>query len=158
TGRNARKRVLTDHKKVGKRFVPPLVATLSNLTEASWVKVTLPETIWIACLHWFKGARGPELAHSLAAAALEARAVHQKAFVAVSDYTALSTEQRAAVLSRLKEVGHLDEIRSALAILHTLYPGSPFGFLFYDGFRVSETRDEMVERFKPIVERLFDKT
>lgn len=41
--------VLLDHKKVGKRFVPPLLQ-LGPLGEIKWIDCILPELLWLGLL------------------------------------------------------------------------------------------------------------
>jgi hypothetical protein len=54
------RRILANHKQVGKRFIPPFVATLGPLSEVRWVDDVLPELLWLALLNhqhgWKDGA------------------------------------------------------------------------------------------------------
>ena len=42
--------LLADHKRVGKRFLPPFVHLLGKFVETKWVDRPLPELLWIAIL------------------------------------------------------------------------------------------------------------
>jgi hypothetical protein len=62
--------VLAGHRKVGKRFIPPMADFA--LSEAKWVDELMPELLWIHLAHRSQGyAAGAELALRLARAALE---------------------------------------------------------------------------------------
>ena len=50
--------VLGDHRRVGKRFVPPFVAMLGQLQYVKWIDDLLPEVLWLASAHR-AGARRP---------------------------------------------------------------------------------------------------
>ena len=58
------------------------------LRPTSWVEVTLPELIWIACLHKETGlSLGTDLALQLSAAALKVAPDYPKWFATASDYS-----------------------------------------------------------------------
>ena len=65
--------VLSDHKKVGKKFIPPIIDKLgSTFQETSWVKFSIPELVWIALLNYRCGYKdGADLSLSLAKATKE---------------------------------------------------------------------------------------
>jgi hypothetical protein len=59
--------VLGDHKRVGKRFIPPVIATLGELSEVAWIDDILPELLWLGILNDAYGLKGGvQLAVSLA--------------------------------------------------------------------------------------------
>jgi len=43
--------VLADHKKVGKKFIPPFIATLGPIQEVLWVNDLVPDLIWLELLN-----------------------------------------------------------------------------------------------------------
>ena len=74
TAKKKTPKVLADHKKVGKKFIPPFVAELGQLGEVRWVNDLVPELLWLALLSERHGReRGVDLARRLALAAIDAR-------------------------------------------------------------------------------------
>ena len=64
-------RVLSDHKKVEKRFIPPLLQ-LGPLGEIKWIDCILPELLWIGLLNeYYDLSKGAELGLSLVRAAVK---------------------------------------------------------------------------------------
>jgi hypothetical protein len=45
------KRILSDHRKVGKKLVPPFVSSVGPMKDVSWVRLIVPELIWIGIIH-----------------------------------------------------------------------------------------------------------
>ncbi|NOY51052.1 MAG: hypothetical protein GXO88_10895, partial [Chlorobi bacterium] len=43
-------KVLDDHKRLGKRFIPPLL-NYGNLADVSWADMMVPDLIWIALVN-----------------------------------------------------------------------------------------------------------
>jgi len=152
---------LADHHRVGKRFVPPLVHSLGSvLAETPWVKVTIPEIIWIALLHRQASLRsGTDLALKLAKTAREAAPDSTKWFAATSDYSVLTTGQQTAVVCRLAgEEATLPTLRTALNDLVVFYPQCPFGFLYDQEPELDDDWETALEDFKATIVTLFDKT
>jgi hypothetical protein len=50
-----REKILQDHKRHGKAFIPPFQHMLGPLSEISWVKTMMPELLWIALIHDYHG-------------------------------------------------------------------------------------------------------
>ena len=62
-GKKKTPKVLADHKKVGKKFIPPFVAKLGPLDEVRWVNDLVPELVWLTLLSDRHGRkRGVDLA------------------------------------------------------------------------------------------------
>jgi hypothetical protein len=54
-------RILSDHRKVGKKFIPPML-DIGVFKDANWKEFILPELLWIALLNEKHGLRdGAEL-------------------------------------------------------------------------------------------------
>ena len=49
-GKKKTPKVLADHKKVGKKFIPPFGAKLGPLDEVRWVNDLVPELVWLPLL------------------------------------------------------------------------------------------------------------
>ncbi len=53
-------KILSNHKKVKKKLLPPFLYKLGPLEEISWVKTILPELFWTAIVQGYHGRkRGP---------------------------------------------------------------------------------------------------
>jgi hypothetical protein len=146
---------LADHKKIGKKFVPPFIATLGPLLEVRWVNDLVPELIWIALLHEKHGLQaGADLARQLALAAVEAREKKPKKwFAAASAFADLKAAERGAILGTLHASNALSAIRDALRPLAALYNDCPLRFLF-EGELPSD--DAMLPPFKGGLESMVD--
>jgi hypothetical protein len=51
------RKILSDHKKQGKTFIPPFTHMLGPMGEVSWIKTIFPELLWIALIHNMHGDR-----------------------------------------------------------------------------------------------------
>lgn len=152
--------VLSDHKRVGKRFIPPFIHALGGLQEVKWVDVPLPELLWLALLNHRHGLRrGAELAVEVVRSTTAAVGPAEKKvwFGPISVYGKLTGEQRQAVVATLKSGGHLDDLKIALGSLVALYPECPLVFLF-EGTSPQGERPDHLSQLKVILEDLFDKT
>jgi hypothetical protein len=121
---SAKDRVLGDHKKVGKKLVPPVVAVLPSLTEVSWLDDILPELLWLEVLSDSHGIRrGVELAVRLAQAVQTVRGgFHELA--KTSTYALIGAEEWMRVLDGL-EPQDVEDLRRALKPFVALYPECP---------------------------------
>jgi len=148
--------VLGDHKKIGKKFVPPFIATLGPLQEVRWVNDLVPELIWIALLHHEHGLQvGADLARQLALAAVGARQAKPKKWFAVaSAFAELDVAERGAVLATLQASNALADIRAALRPLAAMYTDCPMRFLFEGELSIDEA---MLQPFKVVLESMFDR-
>ena len=157
--RRKRQAVLSDHKQLGKRFIPPFIHRLGALQEIKWLDAPMPELLWLALLNRRHGLRrGAELAVALARAAVAAVGPEDKVwFGPVSAYGRLSGEQRQAVVGTLRSPGHLEDLRNALGPLVALYPECPLVFLFGAESPQGERADHL-SPLKVILTDLFDKT
>lgn len=151
--------VLSDHRRVGKRFIPPFIHMLGGLQEVKWIDVPVPELLWLGLLNYRHGLmRGAELAVEVARAAVAALRPDKKVwFGPVSAYAKLSREQQQAVVTALKAGGHLDDLKSALDGLVTLYPECPLAFVF-EGESSQGKPSDHLSQLKVVLADLFDKT
>lgn len=151
--------MLSDHYRVGQRFVPPFVHKLGTLQEVKWIDLGLPELLWIGLVdarHGFK--RGAELAIEAArAATAEVESVTKVWFASVSAYGKLSDQDKLGVIATLRAKCALEELRLAIGPLIALYPGCPLSFVF-EGSTPSGERSDHLRQLKTVLERLFDKT
>jgi len=147
------RRVLSDHKQVGKRFIPPMVEATGGVEGINWTEQLLPELLWLGLLNDRHSTKGPSLAVSVMKAAKEATGESPKDwFATTSSYLRLSEEQQRAVVTSLSQTGELESIREALAQLVSFYPECPLRFLFVDASTVAlEAYKPEIEAFKTIL-------
>lgn len=158
-GSDAQKRpVLSDHKKVGKRFIPPMLQLVS-FSEVKWVDWILPELLWLGLLNdRYDLARGAELALSLARAVIKTSDYSSKTWLApISAYDALTEKQKNEVIRTLKLSNNLQPLKEALTPLVAFYPGCPLNFLFEGTLLSLENSKETLEQFKELLATLFDR-
>jgi hypothetical protein len=136
------RRVLSDHKQVGKKFLPPFVAHLGSINEVSWVDDLLPELLWLGMLNDRHGLReGARLAAALPRtvdAVLEGR--HDRWLQLTSQYSGVPV----ACWERIIEVldsDVLQTLRETLRPLIALYPNCPLRSLWAGVSPESEASD-----------------
>lgn len=137
-----RKSVLTDHKKIGKRFVPPLLAS-TTFIPTSWSRLSAPELLWITLLEEKDFSYGYELVLALVSTTSEI-AVGENWYYTVSAFASLTPDQASSIRSRLEELGILGEIQAVLAPLVRLYPACPLAFLWKDGPSPAEPAEDLL--------------
>ena len=153
-----RQGILSDHKRIGKRFIPPFMHTFGGFQEVKWVDVPLPELLWLALLnHRYGLSRGAELGLSIARTAAALSAPEKVWFGPISAYGKLVTEQRQAVVRTLKAETHLEDLKRSLGGLVGLYPECPLDFLFEGELPEGELPDHL-SQLKIVLADLFDKT
>lgn len=152
--------ILSDHKKVGKKLLPPFNYMLGGFHEISYVDSIIPEIIWIALLQHSCGRReGVELARALSKAAIKSAFREKKVFFGhVSAYAEISKEESESVLAGLEESGALESLRRVLLPLIFFYPECPLSFLFPNGVPELRNRDHALSDFKLILKKLYDRT
>jgi hypothetical protein len=153
----ARQRALSDHKQIGKRFIPPFVAAMP-ITEVGWVKEILPELLWLALLEQQYGLeRSPDIALALSNAALEVTDDKSRWFALCSSYAALSELQRDEVVARLRATRELGLLQQPLYPLIHYYPECPLSFLFDAASRERQVGGVSLATVKEAVATLFDR-
>jgi len=152
------KGVLSDHQKVGRKFVPPLMQ-LGPFKDANWIGSILPELLWLGLLNDHFGIKkGAALALSLARAAEQARKPERKMWFALtSAYLELNDDQKKQVVMSLKLSLEWELLIEALSPLASLYPRFPLGFLFEGAFLSIKNDKAELEKFKTMLSKLFDK-
>ncbi|MDY0282113.1 MAG: hypothetical protein RBR35_16325 [Salinivirgaceae bacterium] len=155
---NRKTPVLSDHQKIRKRLIPPLMQGI-NYKEISWRKQLIPELIWLALINNRYGhIEGAELALALPQSVEEATKNHQMEawFVTVSSYTQLSIEEQRKIVELLRSKNVLDKYRTALLPLIYFYPFCPLRFLFNPETIKEDDTGGLVE-IKRVLESIFDR-
>ncbi len=151
------KPVLSDHRRVGKRLIPPLATMTSPLREVSWIDLILPELVWLALLNdrygWGKGA---ELAASLVSASSKACTDSTKPwFAPISEFRKLDNDQRRTVVDALGSSGVLELLKTGLVPLASLYSECPLLFLFNEAPASLADQATSLQLFKDLLASLY---
>ena len=154
-----RKKVLQDHKRRGKTFIPPF-QHMFTLSEISWVKTMLPELLWIALIQDYHGLReGVALITTFTRIARTCSSSGKKnIFATVSSLGELTKGEKSCLQSELAGLGDLIEIQKALLPLITLYPECPLGFLYSVKPSSSGEEKQSLECLKNLVGGMYNKT
>ena len=155
-----RKKVLQDHKRQGKTFIPPFQHMLGPLSEISWVKTILPELLWIALIQDYHGLReGVAIITRFTRIARKCSSSKKKnIFATVSALLELTKDEKSCLQKELAASGDLFEIQKALLPLITLYPECPLKFLYSVKYNSSGEEEKDIERLKNLVRGMYDKT
>ncbi|HLC43054.1 MAG TPA: hypothetical protein VJO34_15685 [Methylomirabilota bacterium] len=147
--------ILSDHQRVGKRFIPPFLQ-LGGLEDINWFDV-LPELFWLGLLNVrYSLAQGAELAIATSKAAQSAVGESSRQWFALSSaYGALSNDEQRKIVASLKSSGHLEALKEALLPLVAFYPECPLGFFFEESPLNQDPAS--LEYVKRTLERLLDR-
>jgi hypothetical protein len=150
--------VLSDHKRLGKRLVPPFVHMLGGINEVSWVRKGLPEYLWLALAHESLGDRSAlEVVGSLVRICRQSRVdLEHHPFAASSSYVRVASSDAAGIRERLASDGALFELQGALRVLVAEYPSCPLRWLFSETPK-SEGHASL-ERIRNVVSELYDRS
>jgi hypothetical protein len=144
--RSAKGGVLGDHRRVGKRFVPPFVAMLGQLQYVKWIDDLLPEVLWLGMLNNDHGLRrGVQLAKELSTAADRVMAPHPHIFARTSTYSSIPSEQWPKIVELITSTA-LDQLRGTLRPFVVLYPECPFYTLWLSDQPQPQADDVVVMR------------
>lgn len=155
-----RKPILSGHKRVGKRLIPPMMQ-LPKMSEVSWVKIILPELLWLGLLNDQYGyAHGAEISLTLSKAAIEARKGNEstECFITISSYSQLAVDQKNQIIDLLKANGYLDKYQVPLRVLDLYYPECPLNFIFGTKHNQPNQAKDDLESFKKLLMLIFSRT
>jgi uncharacterized protein DUF5677 len=151
------KKVLADHKRVGKKFIPPMAQL--GMKEVDYIERIIPELAWIRYFIVTLGERhGIHTALKLIkeASLLETWKGHSK-FSFQSAYRRLSEDHWQKLQTRLKEEGILQSCQDALAAFVRCYPtDNAFAGLLGDA-QIAAPSDEDIQFARDVVRSLFDR-
>ena len=147
-------RILSDHKKVGKTFVPPMREYLGEQGMVSWEDRILPELIWLAVIIESLGVkRGVDVGARIAKSAN--RILSDEYFAFVSSFDLLSTPQKQNLLQLLKDENCFDDLSKSLRPLLQLYPECPLKFL--DSQQEGSIQTQTVSDFKRTLSKYYNR-
>jgi hypothetical protein len=141
-----KQQILSDHRKVGKRYIPPILQ-LGPFSDVKWVDCVLPELLWLGLLNEAYGVvKGAELALCLARAAVKT-AGKKEWFGSTSAYASLDKTQKIQVLNTLA-TNERELLQRAFLPFLLFYPRCPLTFIFEDNFRWESEPKKVLAEFK----------
>jgi len=153
--KNIRKKILSDHKKVGSKFIPPLAQL--EMTELSYVNQIFPEILWIGLLNRREGYHaGIKVVEFLAKRICELRKNEKFLnFSLASSYFELDFNQKSKIIEELKKENNHSILQGSLAPLIYLYEGFPMSFIGPPSEHIS--RDTLIHVLKECVTECINK-
>jgi len=123
-----RKKILTDHKKKGKKLIPPLAEF--NIGDYSYVTEGIPQIIWLALLNKHYGIReGTDLALKFAKL-IDDLKIKKDVPYYLSWFTNISVNDCINIKKKLIEIKVYDKMNFALSPLLNIYPDCPLNDIF----------------------------
>lgn len=156
--KKARQSVLKDHRKIGKKFVPPFIDKLgSTFQETSWVKLSIPELIWIALLNYRCGYKdGADLSLCLAKATKEVTGENEW-YAPLSSFSKLSKQQKLQIVEILTQKDKYHDLFIGLIPLISLYPKFPLRFIGKVKRPNKEEKATYLSQMKNVLDKIYDK-
>jgi len=154
---NHQGQVLRDHKKVGQKFIPPLMQ-LPNMKETSFRDNTLPCLIWLSAIFL----RNPDRqsVHYVIEFLIKCKDIlnddKSPALVFLNNFDKLTSEQKRRISEGIEDQVMLHFLRESLVHQHHLLEDYPLGFLFED-YVYGVDREEALEHLKEDVSALLDR-
>lgn len=153
-------KLLTDHKKTGKVFQPPIL-TLGTFVETAWLDFGIPEFVWIHILCEECGTNEGSILF------LEFTKISDKFFSSkinngtastlASCYSILSENDKSEIISDLKKKAILPRLKYVLTPFLSLYPMCPLNFILEDSV-IDNLHKEYLSKYKEYLEKLTDKS
>lgn len=153
--------MLSDHKKKGKVFTPPLLS-IATFVEAGWLDFAVPEFIWILL---FMEKYGTEKGTILM---LEFTTIcddfitpiinNSSAPCIISSYSVLTVKEKRKIKGILKDTYILDSIRNVLKPFLKLYPECPLNFIIPKSKPAKRISKKYLHEYKNTLEKLMHKT
>jgi hypothetical protein len=149
---NQRKKILTDHKKVGAKLVPPLLSVMGE-SDYSYVEKGIPQIIWIALLNKKFGLKtGTSISWEFVEI-IDSLKLKKDVPYNISWFSDLKKEDISKIKDDLKLSKVFDKIRDGLSPLLNVYPKCPLNKIF--GFQNHSDDDILI--IKETLIELYDK-
>lgn len=152
------KKILEDHKKVGKKLVPPMMHSVP-LQETSYIEELLPEIIWMGLIHDELGYhKGIDIIRAFIKSAFDSYTSENYInFSLASNLSKLADCEKESLIQKLIKNGLYLEISELLAPLIYFYDDSPFSFLNKEVDLSTSEEKELLEKLKTSIDHLFDR-
>lgn len=150
------KQILEGHKRVGKRFIPPM-KQIPMMTDISYVNDMLPELVWIGLINdrvgYFRGAR---IIEKVFLVIDKIKKEGQEGnYALISSFNKLTSEQKLDIVASLRNDDVLEIIQNAIAPLVILYDECPLSFMGPPTNTYSE--EDLVSIIKQCVKKTIDR-
>ena len=151
-----KRKFLDGHKRVGKRFVPPLMQ-LNLGVSIGYVNDMLPELIWIGLLNDKVGyVRAARVLEKIFLLAEDVKDPNQNGnFALISTFDLFNDEQKNSLREKFNKEGILELLQNSIAPLTLLYENCPLSFLGPPTYVYTD--EELVFAIKECVGRAIDK-
>jgi hypothetical protein len=155
---NHKGKVLQDHKKVGKKFIPPIMQ-MEQMRETSFVEERLPCLIWISALYGrLHDKKATEIVVDFVETAHKSCNEDKVAPLQyLSSFASLSETNKASVRQAIKVKPYFDTLLTTIEHQFHLLNRYPLAFLFSD-HQYGVDREDAIQMLKEDVNRLFDRT
>lgn len=117
-------RVLKSYRKVGSRFVPPMLQ-MFQFEDVSWLSQTMPELVWWDVLIEQASLRFAAHVVEIIATYFKQMNNHDHQWSFLSDYSDMPEETAHGLAESLTKAGMLYEIQACLSDFLDLYPACP---------------------------------
>jgi hypothetical protein len=149
------KKILFDHKKVGKKLIPPMKADM-KVQEVSSSKYAQPEMLWLAILNKKYGVKWTAEFVVVLTNILKEIKGEDVWFKGVTEFKTLTTGEAATLRYKLSEKGYLEPIREVLESFVSLYPKCPLQVLF-EAPPILKRQSADITQIKEIIQATSDK-
>ncbi len=151
-----KKQLLKGHKRIGKRFIPPM-KQIPSMNQVSYIDNILPELIWIGLINEKVGyIRGTRILEKIFSTIDEFKEPEQhSSFALISSFNSLSLYQKECLAEVLDQDGFLEIVRNSIAPLNLLYENCPLLFLGPPTEQYSS--EELIATMKNCVGKVIDK-
>lgn len=150
-------KVLNDHKRLGKRFIPPLMS-YGNLADVSWTDMMVPDFIWIALVNDKYGKqKGAEIIRLFYKAAKIVFDNDKRNYCTISFYEDMPDNQIESFYDSLYEKEVIQPLQEALYNFIELFPKCPFNFIFKDIHIQTILDIGFIISYKKLLNKILDK-
>ena len=156
-----KKKILEDHKKVGKKMVPPIYQNPDmNIQEGHYIEDTLPEIIWMGLIHQELGyKRGIEFIRQVIECINEARdsSVEYNNFSIASNFYKLSDIEISSSVDKLITKGLFLQLSDILSPIIYFYKEHPFKFCNKEVDLTQEEELDLLNTLKTCINKHADR-
>lgn len=148
--------ILSNYKKKGSKFIPPLLHILGGtMKESSYIDHILPEIIWTALLNEKYGI--PETARLIHSICDSIKQIDSKEnLIFQSRITTLSSVEKKNLIRNFEERSIISKLQTALHDFIFLYPKSQLSFIFKKA--PSKLNDKnFITKYKSLLSQLIDR-